>query len=74
MRKEIQKIGDKVLEGGSVSMKEILPFLEAEGPDILDLAAVANRVRVEIMMEMVRQILRSMIPPAVLGGLSPLQV
>jgi len=47
MRKEIQKIGDKVLEGGSVSMKEILPFLEAEGPDILDLAAVANRVREE---------------------------
>ena len=47
MRKEIQKIGDKVLEGGSVSMKEILPLLEAKGPDVLDLAAVANRVRVE---------------------------
>ena len=47
MRKEIQKIGDKVLEGGSVSMKEILPLLEAEGPDIIELAAVANRVRVE---------------------------
>ena len=47
MRKEIQKIGDKVLEGGSVSMKEILPLLEAKGPDILDLAAVANRVREE---------------------------
>jgi biotin synthase len=28
-------------------MKEILPLLEAEGPDILDLAAVANRVREE---------------------------
>ena len=47
MRKEIQKIGDKVLEGGSVSMKEILPLLEAKGPDVLDLVAVANRVRVE---------------------------
>jgi biotin synthase len=47
MRKEIQKIGDRVLEGGSVSMEEILPLLEAEGPDIIDLAAVANRVRVE---------------------------
>ena len=47
MRKEIQKIGDKVLEGGSVSMKEILPLLEAKGPDVMDLVAVANRVRVE---------------------------
>jgi biotin synthase len=47
MRKEIEKIGDKVLEGGSVSMKEILPLLEAEGPDIIGLSAVANRVRVE---------------------------
>ena len=28
-------------------MKEILPLLEAEGPDIMDLAAVANRVRIE---------------------------
>jgi len=35
VRKEIQKIGDEVLEGGSVRLKEILPFLEAEGPDIL---------------------------------------
>jgi biotin synthase len=47
VRKEIQKIGDKVLEGGSVSMKEILPLLEAKGPDVVDLVAVANRVRVE---------------------------
>ncbi len=47
MRKEIQKIGDKVVEGGSVSMKEILPLLEAKGPDVVDLVAVANRVRVE---------------------------
>jgi biotin synthase len=47
MRKEIQKIGDKVLGGGSVSVKEILPLSEARGPDIMDLAAVANRVRDE---------------------------
>ena len=47
MRKEIQIIGDKVLEGRSVSMKEILPLLEAKGPDLMDLVAVANRVRVE---------------------------
>ena len=47
MRKEIQKIGDKVLEGGSVSMKEILPLLEANGPEVMDLVAVANRVRVK---------------------------
>ena len=45
MRKGIQKIGDKVLGGNHVSMKDVLPFLEAKGPDILDLAAVANRVR-----------------------------
>ena len=47
MRKEIQKIGDKVLGGRSVSFKEILPLLGAKGPDIVDLAAVANRVREE---------------------------
>jgi biotin synthase len=47
MRKAIREIGDKVLEGGSVSMKEILPLSEAKGPDIMDLAAVANRVRDE---------------------------
>jgi len=47
VRKEIQKIGDKVLEGGSVSIKEILPLLEAKGPDVMDLVAVANRVRVK---------------------------
>ncbi len=47
MRKEIQKIGEKVLGGGSVSLKEILPLSEAKGPDIMDLAAVANRVRDE---------------------------
>jgi biotin synthase len=47
VRKEIQKIGDKVLEGRSVSMKEIRLLLEAKGPDLMDLVAVANRVRVE---------------------------
>ena len=47
MRKEIREIGDKVLGGGSVSLKEILPLLEAKGPDIMDLAAMANRVRAE---------------------------
>ena len=47
MRKEIQKIGDKVLEGGSVNTKEIYPLLETKGPDIIELAAVANRVREE---------------------------
>jgi biotin synthase len=47
MRKEIQIIGEKVLGGGSVSLKEILPLSEAKGPDIMDLAAVANRVRGE---------------------------
>jgi biotin synthase len=47
VRKEIREIGEKVLGGGSVSLKEILPLLEAKGPDIMDLAAVANRVRDE---------------------------
>jgi biotin synthase len=47
MRKEIQKIGEKALEGENVGMKEVLPLLRAKGPDILDLAAVANRVREE---------------------------
>jgi biotin synthase len=47
MKKEIRKIGDKVLEGRKVVLKEILPLLETEGPDIMDLAAVANRVRVQ---------------------------
>jgi biotin synthase len=47
MRIKIQKIGDKILEGQSVSLKEILPLLEAEGPDIIELAALANRVRVK---------------------------
>jgi len=47
MRKEIRKVGEKVLEGKNVGMKEVLPLLEAKGPDILDLAAVANRVRAE---------------------------
>jgi biotin synthase len=47
IRKEIQKIGDKVLGGGRVSLEEVLPILGATGPDILDLAAVANRVRQE---------------------------
>ncbi len=47
MRKKIQKIGDKVLSGRSVTMKEIVPLLEAKGPDIMELASVANRVRVK---------------------------
>ena len=49
LRKKIQKIGDKVLSGRSATMKDILPLLEAKGPDIMELAAVANRVRVEFM-------------------------
>jgi len=47
VKKTIHRIGDKVLEGRSVSLKEILPLLEAKGPDVIDLAAVANWVRVE---------------------------
>lgn len=47
MRREIRKIGDKVLEGKDVSMKDVLPLLGTKGPDVLDLAAVANRVREE---------------------------
>ena len=47
MRKEIRKVGEKVLEGEKVGMKEVLPLLGAKGPDVLDLAAVANRVRQE---------------------------
>jgi len=47
MRKKIRKIGEKVLEGESVGIKEVLPLLGAKGPDILDLAAAANRVRAE---------------------------
>jgi biotin synthase len=47
VRKTIRRIGDKVIGGGSVSLKEILPLLEAKGPDVIELAAVANRVRVE---------------------------
>jgi biotin synthase len=47
MKEIIARIGDKVLGGGLVSMKEILPLSEVRGPDIMDLAAVANRVRDE---------------------------
>ena len=47
MREEIRKIGEKVLEGVKVGMDDLLPLLGTEGPDILDLAAVANRVREE---------------------------
>jgi biotin synthase len=49
VREKIQKVGDKVLSGRSVTMKDILPLLETKGPDIMELAAVANRVRVEFM-------------------------
>jgi biotin synthase len=47
MREEIRKIGEKVLEGEKVGMDDVLPLLGTKGPDILDLAAVANRVREE---------------------------
>ncbi len=47
--KKIQEIGDKVLSGRPATMKDILPLLEAKGPDIMELASVANRVRVEFM-------------------------
>jgi biotin synthase len=47
LEKAIRKIGDKALGGKNVSMKDVLPLLGAKGPDILDLAAVANRVREE---------------------------
>jgi biotin synthase len=47
MRREIRKIGDKVLEGKDLSMKDVVPLLGTKGPDVLDLAAVANRVREE---------------------------
>jgi biotin synthase len=47
MKKAIQKIGDKVLEGGILNMEEVFPLLETKGPDIIELAAVANRVRIE---------------------------
>lgn len=47
MRKIIQEIGDKVIGGRLVNMEEILPLLDAKGPDILDLAAMANRIREE---------------------------
>ena len=47
MRKEIRRVGEKVLGAKSVSMKDVLPLLGAKGPDILDLAAAANRVREE---------------------------
>jgi len=46
MKKVVRRIGDKVLEGKSLTMKETFPLLETEGPDIVELAAVANRVRV----------------------------
>jgi biotin synthase len=49
VKKKTQKIGDKVLSGRATTMKDIGPLLEAKGPDIIDLAAVANRVRVEFM-------------------------
>lgn len=38
-------MGDKVLGGGRAGMEELLPLLGAKGPDVVDLAAVANRVR-----------------------------
>jgi len=47
MKKEIRKVGERVLEGKKVGMEEVLPFLGAVGPDILELATAANRVRAE---------------------------
>ena len=47
MRKEIQRIADKILGGGTVSKMEVFSLSDAEGPDIIDLAAVANRIRHE---------------------------
>jgi len=47
VRRKIQKIGEKVLSGRSTTMKEIVPLLEAKGPEIMELASVANRVRVK---------------------------
>ena len=47
MRKEIQRIEDKVLGGSYVTMEDLVPLLGTKGPDIVDLAAVANRVREE---------------------------
>jgi biotin synthase len=47
VRKTILHVGEKVLEGENVGMKELLPLLGTKGPDVLDLAAVANRVREE---------------------------
>jgi len=49
VRKSIQRVGDKVLSGRSATMKDIGPLLEAKGPDIMELAAMANRVRVEFV-------------------------
>jgi len=49
VRKSIHRIGDKVLSGRSATVKDTLPLLEAKGPDIVELASVANRVRVEFM-------------------------
>jgi biotin synthase len=49
VRKKIQTVGEKVLSGRPVTMKEIMPLLEVKGPDIMELASVANRVRVEFM-------------------------
>jgi len=47
MRKEMRKVGERVLEGKKVGMEEVLPFLGVVGPDILELATAANRVREE---------------------------
>jgi len=36
MRKEIRGIGEKALGGEIVGMKEVLPLLGTQGPDILE--------------------------------------
>ncbi len=42
MRKEIERIGDKVLGGSLLLMKDVIPLLNVEGTDILDLASMTN--------------------------------
>jgi len=49
VRKKIQTVGEKVLSGRALTMKEIKPLLEVEGPDIMELASMANRIRVTFM-------------------------
>ena len=45
MRNDIKRIGEKVLGGEGLSLQEVLPLVQIAGPDLMDLAAAANRVR-----------------------------